>query len=535
MTRTQNSFLNYLTGMGSTITEVLLSFVTRSIFIRTLGEGYLGIEGYFSSILSMLSLTELGFGAAIVFKLYKPLEEGDQRRIQVLMKLYRQLYHIVGGVIVVFGLCLVPFLPQLIRDYDHLLELGLKPGFLFLLYVFNSASSYWFFAYKSALVRASQKTYLLTASGYIITLLGVLAQILALLLTKNFIVYVAVMIAQSLARNLLYAAICDRRFPYIREKIDDRVSMEELKEFFKDCSALLIYKLNNVVISGTDNLILTGFVGIFTTGLYANYVAIRANLERLLSIFVSSLKDSLGSLYSTGKREWSRLAFRVVNLISVWVFGVGAIGVAVLADDFITLWVGDRFVVRSFTAGSVTVATPVALWLGIEIYLDGHKTYLNYFREAMGLFRQVMIRPILGMLLNLVTCLWLVPRVGIAGCIISTNVAAIANLTLDPIIIHKHALQASSKGYFLRNVLYTLVVTAAWLLCRWLCACISLGGILGFLVHGCVCVLVPSALFGVLFCRTTEFRFLLKSIQGLLVKKNQLASEAEDKGDAHES
>ena len=534
MTRTQNSFLNYITNVVSTVSWILLSFLSRSVFIRTLGESYLGVEGYFSSILSMLSLTELGFGSAVVFKLYRPLEVGDRRRIQVLMKLYRQVYVIIGWVIVGLGVCLIPFLPRLIRDYDHLLALGLQPPFIFLLYLFNSASSYWFFAYKSALVRASQKGYLLTATGYVLDILATIAQILVLIYTKNFILYVLVMIVKSLVRNLLYAAICNRRHPYLKEKIDDRVSREELKEFFKDCSALLIYKLNSVVIYSTDSFILTGLIGISATGLYANYTSIRANLEAVLDTFSSSIHASLGSLYSTGNLAWSRLVFRVVNFTNVWLHSVGTIGVAVLADEFITLWLGHRFTVTSFTANGVTVATPVALWLAVEIYLNGLKGLFNEYRTTMGLFQQLKFRPVIGMVVNLVVCLWLVPRVGIAGCIISTNCSALVNLIFDPIIIFKYGLKQSPKNFFLKNLLYMAVTAAAGLLCWWLCGLIPLAGVLGFIVHGCVCVAVPSVIFAVFFCRTVEFRFLMKTVRGLLAGKKNAGTDVAVKEDTQD-
>ncbi len=531
MTRTQNSFLNFITNLISTFLVVLLNFIIRSVFIRTLGTSYLGIEGYFSSILSMLSLTELGFGSAIVFKLYKPIEQGDRHRVQVLMKLYRQVYRIIGWVIVGLGLCLIPFLPRLIRDYDHLLELRLNPAFIFLLYLFNSASSYWFFAYKSAFVSATQKTYLLQVTGYAINIVGCVAQILALHLTKNFIVYIGVMIAQSLVRNLLYAAICDKRYPYLKEKVNDRVSREELKEFFKDCSALLIYKLNAVVIRGTDSIILTGFVGISYTALYANYISVRANLEAFLSTFTRSINASLGSLYSTGNLAWSRLVFRVVNFSSAWLYGVGAIGVAVLADDFISMWVGPRFVVTSFTAASgVTAVTPLALWLGIEVYLNGQKVYLNTCRGTMGLFQQIKYRPVLGMIVNMAVCLYLVPRVGIAGCVISTNCAALVNIIFDPIVIHKVALKCSPRGYFLKNLLYKAIVICSGLLCWWLCRHIPLTGIAGFLVHGCVCVAIPSAVFFLCFFRTVEFRFLIHSLRDLAVSKFKTDTKTQIEG-----
>lgn len=520
MTRAQNSFLNFISGTFAKLLGIILNFIVRSVFIRTLGESYLGIEGLFSNILSMLSLAELGFGSAIVFRLYKPIEENDQPRMRVLMKLYRQVYAIIGWVIVGLGVCLIPFLPRLIRDYDSLAAINLNAVFIFLLYLFNSASSYWFFAYKSAFVDAAQKSYLLTVMGYAVSIASHLAEIIVLVLTHDFVAYLVTIILFSLIRNLIYAQVCDRRFPFLREKTDDRVSRAELKDFFKDCSSLFLYKISNVVIGGSDNIVLSYFLGLRYVVLYANYTSVRVNLSGLLNRFLSAMQASLGSIYTTGNLDWSRLMFRVVHFATCLVYGVGGIGVAVLSNDFIELWLGSRFVVTSFSGAAGTLATPVALLSGLEMFFTGQKYYCSTFRHAMGLFQQLRYRPVIGMLVNLFFSLVLVPFIGIAGCLASTIISSLTvNLIYDPIIIHKHGLKQSPKKYFIRNIQYYVVLGAAGLLCWWLCGLIPLAGVLGFIIHGCVCVAVSGGIFLLCFCRTAEFRFIARNIRNLIPHK----------------
>ena len=84
--RTKNSVLNLLSSLGGQLLVTIFKFLVRTAFIYTLGKSYLGISGYFSDILSMLSLTELGFDTAINFKMYKPLAEHDDKRVRVLLK-----------------------------------------------------------------------------------------------------------------------------------------------------------------------------------------------------------------------------------------------------------------------------------------------------------------------------------------------------------------------------------------------------------------------------------------------------------------
>jgi len=522
MTRTQNSFFNYITDQLSTILVIFLNFVTRSVFIRYLGTSFLGIEGLFTNIFSMLSLAELGFGSAIVFKLYKPIEEHDYHRIQVLLKLYRQVYRVVGAVVVCLGLCLIPFLPKLVKDYATLGQLGLNPVVIFLMYLFNTASSYWVFAYKTAFVQANQKTYMLTVIGYAVSILNSVGQILALVLTRNFYIYLAVQIAFVVIRNLVWAFVCDRKFPYARKKVEESVSKEERKDFWKDCSALFLYRISNVMIGGSDNIVLSALLGLNAVGLYYNYTTVKNSIDSILYSFLRSIQASLGSIYSTGNLEWSRLIFRVVNLFTVWIYGVGGIGVAVLLNEFITLWVGPDFVVTSWTVNGVTVATPVAILMGIELYTTGQKYYCGSFRNAMGLFQELKYRPLVSVLVNLTFSILLVPHIGIAGCVVSTIIAALSvNLIVDPLIIHKKALKQSPMQYYLRNLLYKLVMGSSGVIVWHVCRLIPTPGIFGFIIRGVVCVILPSLIFSACFFRTQEYRFLVSSVKSLIPHKNQ--------------
>ena len=524
MNRTRNSFLNYITGMFSSLLIVVLNFLTRTFFIRYLGMSYLGIEGLFTNILSMLSLAELGFGSAIVYKLYKPIEENDHERILVLLKLYRKAYLIIGCVIVVLGFCLIPFLPKLVRDYETLPSLGLNAVAVYLLYLLNTASSYWVFAYKVAFVQANQKTYILTVVGYVISIANSVCQILALVVFRSFIVYLCVQIFFAVAQNLIWAFICDKRYPFVREKTTKSVSKEELRSFYKDCSALFLYSACSVIIGGSDNIVLSAMLGTSAVALFYNYSSIRSAVRALLYTFLTSVQASLGSLYSTGNLEWSRTGFRVVNFLAVWLYGIGAIGVAVLADEFIPLWLHTSdYVVTSWVWNGITIRTPVALLLGIEIYIIGQQNYCGIFRNAMGLFQQMKYRPILSILINVILSIVLVPYLGIAGCLVSTIVAGLTtNLIVDPILIYKHALKDTPVPYFLRNILYKIVITGGGVAAWYACSRITTAGIVGFVIRGCTCVLIPSIIFVACFSKSMEFRFLLQAASSLFLKNKDM-------------
>ncbi len=77
--RSENSVKNSLAAIIGQAISLIFGFVTRIVFVRVLGEAYLGVNGVFYSVLSLLSLTELGLGSAITFALYRPLAERTTR------------------------------------------------------------------------------------------------------------------------------------------------------------------------------------------------------------------------------------------------------------------------------------------------------------------------------------------------------------------------------------------------------------------------------------------------------------------------
>ena len=93
---------------------MLVPFITRTVMIRMLGTEYTGLSSLFSSILGVLTLSELGFGTAMTYSMYKPVAENDIDTICALLSLYKKVYRVIGIVIFSGGLLVLPFLGNFI-------------------------------------------------------------------------------------------------------------------------------------------------------------------------------------------------------------------------------------------------------------------------------------------------------------------------------------------------------------------------------------------------------------------------------------
>ena len=101
---------NITSGIIKKIISITLPFLIRTAIIYCLGAEYLGLNSLFTSILSVLNLTELGFSSAIVFCMYKPLAEKNIDLVCGLLTFFKKVYFVMGILILFIGLVLTPFI-----------------------------------------------------------------------------------------------------------------------------------------------------------------------------------------------------------------------------------------------------------------------------------------------------------------------------------------------------------------------------------------------------------------------------------------
>ena len=513
--RTQNSIMNMVTGLGGQLLNLILQFAVRTVFIQTLGKSYLGINGVFSNILTMLSLAELGIGSAILYKLYEPIAAGDQRRVTSLIRFYRTVYRYIGLTVAVLGCLLIPFLPYLAKDYDKLARLNINAVVIYLLYLARSVSSYFFFAYKSGIIKANQKEYIINVIKYFGTILSSIVQIVLLKLFNNFTLYVFVLLFTVIGENIIIGICANRMYPYILDRSVEKVDRKEIREIFRDCGALLLFNLNKVVLKATDNLVLSSLIGFDIVALYSNYYIFYTTIDTIFTRTFGALTHSLGNLHVEHDTGHEYHIFKVINLFTAIMGATAGIGVLAVADEFVSNWIGHDWIIPQ----------PFAVLMGLEIYTLAVRHEFTRYRNSMGLFQQAKYRPLAGMIINLIASIILVKYWGICGVLVGTIASDwLTMIWFDPIIIHKYGFREKAliKGYFLRFSRYTVITAAIAALVYFFCRTIFIGhGWFSVVFHALFCAVTVPGLMLLLSCRSEEGRYALRFLRKQLktVKK----------------
>lgn len=506
--RVEKSLYNLLSGFGFRLLGIITAFLIRTVFIRCLSTDYLGINGLYSNILSMLSLTELGFGTAMIYSMYKPLAERNQQKIAQLLELYQTVYRIVGTVILALGLLLVPFLDYLIKDAPDIQGLT----FYYILFLLNSVSSYWFFSYRNSILQADQKAYVLTGYQSVFNIVKTVLQIVLLLIFRNYTIYLLTQIGCTIAQNIAIALYVRRNYPNAMVRPSVHLPDTERKKIFRDVRALMLQKISFVTLNSTDNIIISSFVGVTWVGLLSNYMILIDAITGVLSQVTAAISASLGNYFAEKDADSGYVIFKRIEFLNFWLYGFSMIALMVLMDPFITIWLGADY----------TLGKWVAISLAIRFFVEGYMNTMSVFRSTLGLFAYGQGLPLIATAVNIMLSIALSYVWGIAGVLIATSISRLViQVWYNPLLIHRKGFHRSVLPFYRRYVLRVgLLVVVAFVTMKCVGMILATGvTVVSFAISVIAVAVIPNLIFLAVFFRTEEFTYFVNLLRARIQKR----------------
>lgn len=406
--RTDNYIRNTIWGVISKISMIFLPFLVRTVLIYCLGIEYVGLSSLFSTILQVLSLAELGFGTALVYSMYKPVAENDIDTICGLLKLYRNIYCILGSIILILGLAMIPFFPVLINGpYPNTIEI--VP--LYLIYLLNTVSSYFLYAYKGSILTVYQRNDIKNKISLVCNALMYCIQICVLLLFKNYYVYIIFLPLFTIISNIAIANCASKMHPECICK--GEVSKEKLKEIKKQVVSLIWQKLGNTIIFSFDNIVISMALGLVPLGIYSNYYYIYNSIAGLFSILYDAITAGIGNSIACDSMQKVKSDFYRFSEINFSLIGFCAGCMLCLYQPFIILWQHNSNV-YGFSLPALLVVLFV-VWTS--------RRMIHTYKDAAGLWEIDKYRPVTEAIANLCLNLLMVKMIGLDGIVLSTIIS----------------------------------------------------------------------------------------------------------------
>ena len=452
--RTDNSIKNSITSFIYNIITILLLFIEQTIFIKILGVEYSGLNGLFTNILTLLNLIELGFGSAITFNLYKYVKKNDKETIKSIMDFFRKAYNIISIIILIVGLIILIFLKYLIKE----VTIDINIYFIYLLFLISTISTY-ILSYKRNLIYANQKNYILNIFHICYIFILSILQILVLYLTKNYYLFIIVKIVCILIENILISIKANKLYPYLKDK-----NIKSLKPSIKDniikrVKALFIHKTSAAVTNGTDNILISTFLGLKVVGLYTNYFYIINAITKLFSIVITSTAPSVGNLLVDNNYEKNYEIFNKIRFLNYWITVFTSVCLLLLIEPFITIWLGKEYLLSKL----------VLFTLILNYYQSMMRSTYSVFKEGAGIWIEDRFVPLIQLTINITTSIILLKIFGLSGIFMGTILSSLSLWFYSyPKYVYKKLFNKNTIDYikeiFNHILLFMLIIIISYLL-----------------------------------------------------------------------
>lgn len=498
LNRRKNSIRNAFYGTIYKCVGILGPFAVRTAIIYTMGNEYVGLSSLFTSLLSYLSLAELGAGTALVFSMYKPIAEEDTEAINALYNLYRKVYRIIGVIIAALGIAIIPFLKFIVnKDVPDDINFYI----LYLIYILNTVLSYWLYAYKQSLLTAFQRTDIISKRSLAVQLMMYIVQILTLTLTHNYYLYILWLPVATVVTNIANKIIVDKMFPQF--KCEGKVSKEVEQSIKKKIMALFGTKANSIVMHATDNIVISAFLGLKVVGRYGNYYYIMNSVALFVKIFYASITAGLGNSLQTESKEKNYSDFKMLTFLNSWVIMFCSTCLLCLYQPFMKIWVGKKSM----------YGLDIAILLVIYFYVYMMRRIVLTYKDAAGLWWEDRFRPYVVMFVNLGLNITLCQVIGLYGIILSTIISMIIAVPWENYTVFKYLFHEKSGSYYFTMAFCCLVsvgiMGGTWFICNKF-----MEGILGIAIRLIICVIVPNLVWVILFHNKKEYDRAKKMLLG---------------------
>lgn len=496
----KNAKKNVLLGIINKFIIIICPFIERAVIQIVLGSQYLGLGSLYASIITVLSLSELGFSSAMVYNMYKPAAEGNIGKMNALLRFYKRMYNVIGVFIICVGLLLVPILPKLIRG-TYPMDINLVK--LYLIYLGNTALSYFLFAYLNSIIVVHQRDDINSVINSFVKIGLTGSQIIILVVTKNYYFFSLLMPCFTLISNFFVGWRVHRLFPQYNP--EGSLNKEDKEGIKKHVVGTFIQQACVVSRNSLDSICVSAFLGLTLTAIYNNYFVIISGVSAFSGIIMSSFMGGIGNHVATKTIEENYTEMKKLDFLYLWVGGWCSICMICMYTPFMKIWMG----------GDMLLPMVSVILLCVYFYLLRLGDIRSMYSSAKGLWWEQRYRALGETILNLVLNVSLGKIMGINGIILATIISLFlcnyiwsTRITFS-LYFNKNKLNDYYK-YQCKQSLITIFVA---LITFFICNFIQINNLMvQLMIRMIVCLFVPNLVFYLIYRNSDEFIYAKKKL-----------------------
>lgn len=427
----------------SSVLLLLCGLVTRKFSLQVFDNRILGYAGTVENIFSWLHMAECGISSAISYRLYEALSKKNANHVSLFMSCYQWLYRVVGIVIFGAGLLLIPLLSMIFVEE----KIEWNQVYTIYFIMLAGASSSYFLTFRRVLYLATQREYIYRSIDTAVSIVNAFGKILIVLVFPFYWIYYLFPILITIFGNLFLAILYQRDYPEVQHV---KVSINLIKNLgiFKETKHYFVRKIADAANNAIDSIVLARCVGVMAVTLVGNYAHFSNSVSDSVASAINALNGSTGNLIYDEKVSLERKAqiFFGLNRVILWISLVVMICLNCLFQPFISLWLGDKYL----------LGFSYVFLLASFVFFKLNHQLMIAFREPQGHFNCDMWHYTAAALINIVGSFLLVQFMGITGVQLCTVIARLVIILGNLLVIDRYFLSGCSTKYL-------LLLTAAYI------------------------------------------------------------------------
>lgn len=500
--RTKKVLANAKISLIFFVILLFLNFVSRSVFINNLGTDVLGLNTLATNLIGFLNLAELGIVSAIATSLYKPIAEDNKKEIIEIITIQGWLYRNIAYLITGVALILMCFFPIIFKK----IQLPLWYIYsIFCVLLISSLLTY-FINYKQVLLIAEMKEYKIILCIKTIQIIKIILQIFFVVNFKNgFFYWLLLEFLYGIISSFFLKRIIDKEYPWLDINIKKgRWLKNKHKNIIKHTKQLFFHKIAGFVLLQTTPMIIYAYVNLKMVTIYDNYMMIILGIASLVTAVFSSFQPAIGNLVANGDKKIILSFFEEYFILRYWIASIFCVILFFQGHDFITLWVGESFILTG----------NAFFWLNIYLFLVLTRV-IDPFVYAFGLYGDIYA-PIAEAIINLGLSIVLGYYFGLSGIIAGVVISLMVIVFIwRPFYIYAFGFKAKFYHYIKKLIMYIFCIVVSIVLFKCFIGVFYLGdnNPLSFMLNTLLVIVSYSTISSlVLYVVCPEFRKVVSRV-----------------------
>ena len=306
---------NTFTSLLYQMVTVVCGFILPKLILVHYGTAVNGLVNSITQFLGLITYLDLGISAVVQSALYKPLAEGNTKKISEIISSARKFFRIIAGILVAYVIVLIFIYPHFIRDSDF--DIGFIAALIFAISI-SSFAQYYFGITDQLLLSADQKVYI----PYLVQIITLIINTLvcSLLMNSGCSIQIVKLTTSMifLMRPLFYRLYVDRHYTINRNAYYDEEPIQQKWNGIAQHVAA-------VVIGGTDTVVLTLFSTLQNVSIYGVYYLVINGVQKIFVSATTGYQSFYGDLWAKGEVIKLRKSFGTlvwtIHTSAIFVFG----------------------------------------------------------------------------------------------------------------------------------------------------------------------------------------------------------------------